>query len=85
MDEQENIKLNINEKCYFMISGMAVFHEARLRFTKKAATQNIFADKAFPNRLTAEYLFQTQNKKSPYLSFHWQVKVIPFNFAPFRH
>jgi hypothetical protein len=56
-------------------------HEPQLRFTKSAATQNIFV----PDRPIDEYLFQTENKKSPYFSFHWQVKVIRFNFAPFRH
>jgi hypothetical protein len=60
-------------------------HESQLRFTKSAATQNIFVDGAFPDRPTAEYLLQKENKKSPYFSFHWQVKTIPFNFAPFRH
>ena len=60
-------------------------HEPQLRFTKSAATQNIFVDGAFPDWPIDEYLFQTENKKSPYFSFHWQVKVIPFNFAPFRH
>lgn len=29
--------------------------------------------------------FQTENKKSPYLFFHWRVKTIPVNFAHFKH
>ena len=49
------------------------------------AQQNVFNADAFSNGLAAEYLFQTENKKLPYFSFHWQVKAIPVNFAPFRH